>query len=534
MSSNDEFTFISWQPSHQPSAAEKFQIRSLCMRGKNKRAGSRRSVQQAKREALGAKKGAPSATAAGRRSTNDNIAFQQHVASERGVSSVQTRALVQYYDWDVAAPRALPLLVQLDPAMTQMAKNAQRAPDLFLQQLTLFSRVTTTACSAEHFVEFVYANQIPLPPLDDGLVAGVMFVNSFVHDLSHQGSMTEPTRSHLARTLNLLNKKLAKENAYLEDSTVQSIVFLAIAAGAIGDVDALKAHLSGLQRIFRLRRDSPGFSPLAKLNFTMEAIDLAWAMRFGGDPYLLDTPLFNDHVLPHSPATLQKLRNQFPFLSIADPELVLVFEDLHHLTAQINKNAGLGKKFRSEVFVPARSSVQGRLLRLERRLTDPLDNVLCLSMMTFMLSLFCFPASQSAPSYLAGRLHDAIGNVEVLRDTPEFGTWLLLMAAVSIVDPKEPWLQAAWSNTVDPKASWEEVRKQLIDVVWIKSIHDEPGKFVFRRLQQRPTTNHLPTYLEHLVQSDSKGLDGLLIGVAIETFSSVPQIDSHDGIHKWL
>ncbi|KAI9170777.1 Protein of unknown function DUF3468 [Paramyrothecium foliicola] len=299
MSSNN-FSFVSCQPQKKPSAAVMRAIRSHSMKGKNKRADSRRSKQQAKREALeGAKKDATIIT-------SRSISFQLDAVLERHFATIKLSESAQDHGCELAAPRALPLLVQLHPSIIQMAKNAQKSPEVFLQQLTLFSRVTTTASSVEYFVDFIYANHAPLLPLDDELVAGILFFNSFMHDLGRQTPMTSLTRLYLDKTLGLVNKKLTEGNAHLQDSTIQAIFLLAISAGSTGDVNALEAHMSGLQKIFRLRRQSQGFSPLSKVQFIAEAMDLAWTMRFGGKPYFLDS-IYHDRYIFSDPAGTQEL-----------------------------------------------------------------------------------------------------------------------------------------------------------------------------------------------------------------------------------
>lgn len=64
---------------------------------------------------------------------------------------------------------------------------------------------------------------------------------------------SQQTARYLWRTIELLQKRLENPESQLEDVTVATVVSLAMAADAAGDVEGTKAHVNGLKRMVRMR-----------------------------------------------------------------------------------------------------------------------------------------------------------------------------------------------------------------------------------------------------------------------------------------
>ncbi|KAI9162739.1 d-aminopeptidase [Paramyrothecium foliicola] len=464
----DAFEFVTWLPegNGQRSAAERRQIRSHYMRGKNKRADSRRSKQEAQRVA---KKKATSAAAVGRSSGPFETAACDGCPSEN-------KDILHYLNQFFPRFVTIPLLVQLDPAMTGLASNACLTSKGLLEQITIFLRISEVTYLVEGFVDFVTDQPICPPPLDDCFVHGMMLVNSSALDMSQQRPLADSTRGQLGKALSLLNHKLDQKDAFLQDANIWNILFLAVVAGNLGDAAAVKIHMAGLQKVVRLRRslDNGWWNP--KLEFKLKILDLVWALRFGGEADSLidtaDVPSSVSHTSFDG-----NFYNRFPFLKAADHRITEVFHDMDQLITLSNEYADSGNKLSGITFTPAICSIQTRLLRLERTVENWLDECLCLGMLSLMLSVFKPVASQKTYPYLAGRLRSAIARAQlnVGPSLRKVTMWLLMMSAFSAVDPEDPWLRDVWVDILGLDAPWEEILQQLKQILWINTVHDRLG-----------------------------------------------------------
>ena len=59
--------------------------------------------------------------------------------------------------------------------------------------------------------------------------------------------------------------------------------------------------------------------------------------------------------------------------------------------------------------------------------------------------------------------------------------WSLSVAAISVTDPEEVWVQKAWNSNIKA-TTWAETKRCLMSVMWIECMHDEPGERVHGRL----------------------------------------------------
>jgi hypothetical protein len=84
-------------------------------------------------------------------------------------------------------------------------------------------------------------------------------------DVRDHGCLTQGSIKRHRKTLTLLNEQLSKPTNQLNDSTITVVVSLAVMSDAMGDFEALKAHIAGLRQMIRLRGGMNAFRNNAQL-----------------------------------------------------------------------------------------------------------------------------------------------------------------------------------------------------------------------------------------------------------------------------
>jgi hypothetical protein len=65
-----------------------------------------------------------------------------------------------------------------------------------------------------------------------------------------------------------------------------------------------------------------------------------------------------------------------------------------------------------------------------------------------------------------------------------------MVAAFAVTGPPAEWIRHGWSKVVTTDVDWEDVKSQLMQVMWIESIHDRPGKRFFGHLKDGRRNSH--------------------------------------------
>ncbi|KAI9146863.1 hypothetical protein HJFPF1_13431 [Paramyrothecium foliicola] len=475
----NQFEFISWKPLTERSHAEDHQIRSHCMKGRNKRPDSRRSKREAKRAASDTSDKAD-ATKTTEGPAEDDFAANLWLLRSRNYNTLEKQTL--------ASP------VDLNPFINKLAENARKSPRALLNEFTVFLRISEATTVLEALIDFKFPSTRPvLPPLDDTMVQGMMLINSATHDHGQHRPFADVSASILAKALNLLNQKLAKADAVRDISTIFTIAFLATVAGSTGEVDAFKAHLSGLHKTIKLRGGFRSLDPWPKLQEKIESLDMVLALSLGSDPYFLISTSAERDTSPGDPpadsdtaSSAGSPNGASSFFQRLDPRLRAIFYDLKDMNALLNQHFNNAKKVDFKVYSPSWKSISTRLLHLERKLDKPLDMCICLGMLCFFLSLFKMPTKLPTYRYINDRLREANKGIRDSKQLPPPAIlkWLVIMSAMSVVDPMEPWLHEAWTAAVKSGVSWEDVHKQVKEVLWIDKAHDNLGKAAYAVLSR--------------------------------------------------
>ncbi len=169
--------------------------------------------------------------------------------------------------------------------------------------------------------------------------------------------------------------------------------------------------------------------------------------------------------------------------------LASVFRDFQHLAITINENVREHARYNATCFQNILSSLQSRLMHLADKLKDSTEQLISLTLLAFLTTTFKVPGRKIPYTWVAKQLHTAYGQARdgILRSDTSLRIWVLMVAAISVVDLDKPWLVKAW-RVGQFVTSWDEAKKQLTSVMWIECIHDNPGRIALEYLNSRVIT----------------------------------------------
>lgn len=318
---------------------------------------------------------------------------------------------------------------------------------------------------------------------DDAVLHTVMLTTSALHDYAVKQPPAANTQFHLVKTLSHLNQKLSSEDAHLLDSTLYTILCLAVMSAMFGDYPAVGAHLAGVKKIITLRGGHGYLQLHSKLQHKLESIDLLACLAFGSEPYIFLPPVSWESLFGPSASPADNLTSSKYFNELFDPRLVATFRDLQQLAAAVNKNYSRHEMLSPLTFQPVFSSIQARLLYLRKLLDDPLSQCLCLGTLACLTITYRLPGRKLSYPYLASEMRKYCESINDAGDElRDLVFWLVIVCGIAVFEPDERWMRETWAQVAEPEMSWGDARERLQKVVWIGCIQDELGKQTFRAL----------------------------------------------------
>lgn len=225
-----------------------------------------------------------------------------------------------------------------------------------------------------------------------------------------------------------------------------------------------------------------------ELILRVHSIDLTWALMSGERPFFLYTftswkPLFPQKSLASNTRTKTS-----PAKFIVDKRLMDIFQDMQHAVWLLNESIKKGVKYTGEAFQPILDSVQSRLLSLDDQIDDSFSECIRLAMLAFHSWAMNFPSIQFRATHLESRLETCWRSLDEEHNSDErfaIQLWISVVAAGSLSGFSGDWMTDRFNATVrELVPTWNEANKRLTEVMWIESIHDEPGRSTFERLFQ--------------------------------------------------
>jgi hypothetical protein len=172
-----------------------------------------------------------------------------------------------------------------------------------------------------------------------------------------------------------------------------------------------------------------------------------------------------------------------------DARIATAFQDMQHLAVLTNEHYDREERLGGDIFQEVVGSTQLLLLNTGPfKKEDGLSESIRLGMLAFLSTLVSIPGKRVPYPYLE-RLFRAELERHYRGRGPDHGDgnvillWLLMMGAMSVLSPDEPWLRDGWHSVSRNGQDWDVVRAQLRRMIWINNIHDEAGKEAFEKLK---------------------------------------------------
>ncbi|CAJ2506483.1 Uu.00g006130.m01.CDS01 [Anthostomella pinea] len=480
------FAFVSTDSFGKPKKDHRQLIRSHCVKGKNRRAGSYRSAQYARQDA--------EASASKLAKTLDvNPTSPSLSALTQGPKGTAGAVPDPYSRKSLLAPdeavSLLPPLAASSLAFFRFAEDIDHESLRLLSECVPFNIYPIEACL--DFNSTGLNRGFAWMAEDAAYLHSSLLTLSALRDYTRRQQPGSLTIFHLRKTLSLLNRKLATKDAHLLDSVISIVMTLNMMAGIFDDSTAAQTHMMGLEQVVRLRGGMKKLNP--KIRFKIACLDVAQSASSEGKPRFNDDtqkalqPLFRGIY----PAPICYNTRMLSVEGLVDHRMSVMFTDLQHLVTMINQHSDRNTRVNGEMFQSAMDYIQSRLLQMDSTHSAddglrPLSECLRLGMLAFMITMtFQLPGRRYPYPQLADKLRSAYRAAGAIStgDGRNVLAWVLLIGALSVFDADEEWLCCQWrSGGPSQPLSWDHMREQLVEVMWIGRIHDEPGRKAFETL----------------------------------------------------
>lgn len=286
---------------------------------------------------------------------------------------------------------------------------------------------------------------------------------------------------HLRETVSLLRVKVQNEHAHHDESVLRVIVNLTLLATVLRDWKAVAAHLEGLLKIVQLRGNALFLKTRPTLHFKLDRIDLAWYLSTGQRPYFIQ-PIESwsrKIVLPKFPLSSNCYRPSASW----DYRLTNVFNDFQYLASRINRNKLKFVVNDPAIFQNDLTSLQTRLILLAELVTEPIEEMVRLTMLAVLTTTFRYPGRKIPYDWVVRQLelkYIAAGS-EVLQEK-SLMIWVLLISSFTVSDVHSTWIRDAWSVAASG-LKWADVKAHVLRVVWIEIVHNKPGQTAYEQLE---------------------------------------------------
>jgi hypothetical protein len=185
---------------------------------------------------------------------------------------------------------------------------------------------------------------------------------------------------------------------------------------------------------------------------------------------------------------------------LVDSNLATVFHTLQYTSILLNEHYHNQTPMNGTFLQKCLGFLHSCLIELEGQLNSELSECLRLGMMVFLATTFRRPHSYEQP-YCRNRasklqfLYAATKNSNPgLPQSINF--WLTLVCLISTNNIEESQVWASWKSIVLRGMSWDEIRKQVKQVMWLDPFHDDLGRRAFETLMTGPESLESPNVME--------------------------------------
>ncbi|OJJ05859.1 hypothetical protein ASPVEDRAFT_45322 [Aspergillus versicolor CBS 583.65] len=328
--------------------------------------------------------------------------------------------------------------------------------------------------------------------LDLAYLHCILYMTSFSLD-SLRGQKSRRTEFHAYRMIRELNEQLSDPKTALTDSTTIVVMALALIAESFGDVQSAHMHMMGLKKIIDLRGGIESFASHPLLQSKLHRTGLVHSICTGANLAFHQDAASFDSAFDGSSELARLKRSDASCFSRSrsvawtlDRRLYAILKDVQGLSQLITDSHDSGHKIREMSLENLITYIQSRLLMLEYEHNDIFPELLRLSLLAFLTTIFWgFPGVKFEYPRLADQFRQAC-----MAFTPSTAgesylfAWALMVGATSVSrGPDQTWLLQRLRPLIRDSLgrTWFEVKNHLRQAMWIDRIHDRPGIEVFNQ-----------------------------------------------------
>ncbi|KAI8628124.1 hypothetical protein F5Y19DRAFT_154085 [Xylariaceae sp. FL1651] len=507
-----QYTFVSIDgDSGRVKEGDRELVRSRCMKGKNKREDSRRSLRAVRQSTSLSKEKKPLPHRKAAAATTPSRSAPDSKNLDRSDEDPESSTMGRDGDLRITSMRSRQRhsSLSLHREITQfMSEDTPTYPRELASMSSIFQRLKSMIYPIYphiHFEDKIAAGPLQWLVHDDLFRHATLFIIS-VHKARMQQKPLDAgiLRQHQV-TLALLNTRLSDETQHpLTDTTVWSITLLAYAALWLARHAELAVHLRALKQLYCLYGGKSFMRQHPTLGYYTYGLELASSISSGNypapSPFDSRDRIFAPQAVyfeTHRPL-MSSLANALlsSMSGIIDSRVIYILRSLQDITLRIDNHRTQNKHLDSFTFQAFYKTIWSRLLSLRYLLEDVTSECLRLGLLAYLnITVLRVPAAKpghrdnaSLYPYLTDSFRNTCRAIEL--SAPQLGTlvfWLLTIGAMSVFDvDSEDWLVEKWKEAARMLPgvclSWEDAVAHLESVVWMRYIHNDMGRELYTKL----------------------------------------------------
>ncbi|PVH80472.1 hypothetical protein DL98DRAFT_515357 [Cadophora sp. DSE1049] len=300
---------------------------------------------------------------------------------------------------------------------------------------------------------------------------------------------------HLRKGLRLLRERLMDndDEKKISDSTIGTVLKLAVTAHFDGELEASKQHMNGLRKMVDLRGGMKVFDG-TKLAVEIMRCDLSIAVLDDTKAVFFSRP--SEPIAEYPKRLLgDSRRKKYPnltsdieFTQILNADLAVAWQVMRNFCMLVNLGTQTQRLVEPELIHQTMASVTYRLLRMEFA-TGSIDETSRLGLLAFSYHIFLqWQDMKFAKSQFATRYKDHIMDIIPTNNiSPEFVLWLLVAGESAFFKVEdEAWLRKSLRENASRcnVRAWKDMEGILKSIMWIALLDEKHGKDMYNLLQR--------------------------------------------------
>lgn len=288
------------------------------------------------------------------------------------------------------------------------------------------------------------------------------------------------SQTYLVKSLGLLRGRLTSGPDMASDTTIMTVVILALAAEVFEKGETLKHHLNGLQRMIGLRGGLNAVAGVHELPTKVCRVDIVNSLRDGSRPVFFRDDISWSRYLPQTKHQAAMDTDVLHSIMPLDDCLGNVWADLQQFCHLCRLAEQTGRRIRAETFSEIVVSMLYRLLHMDDK-DDAVMAALRIGMMAFCAATL-FPGNviRGVFENVSTRFGDALDQLREADIDEKLLLWLLMVRGVATVLHQVNY--ATWLNDTAGRLgldSWSQAVELLKTMAWIPSLFNRVGKEAF-------------------------------------------------------